>query len=148
MPCWGQCSVNLSLAQLTLHLSPPRQSQQGGKLALRSDVTRVHRQTKGTSLLERPSWTPEFSAGAGRIPAPSGASAPGSQPDAHLLSVVLKSQTTLSVLKMIEIVKIIKTDSQTKGTGQESMLRKNGDSIPALEVTNVSGRRNGQMTFS
>lgn len=51
---------------------------------------------------------------------------PGSMPDVHLVSAVLKSQTTFNVLKMIEMVKIIKTDLQTKGMEEESMLKKNG----------------------
>lgn len=73
---------------------------------------------------------------------------PGSMPDAHLVSVACKSQTAFGVLNVVDIVKIIKIDSQTKGTGEESMLRKHGDLIPTLEVRKVSGRRNDQMTFS
>lgn len=58
------------------------------------------------------------------------------------------SQTAFDVSNMVEMVKIIKTDSQTKGTGEENVLKKPGDLIPTVEVSKVSGSRNGHMTFS
>ena len=40
---------------------------------------------------------------------------------------------------MVEMVKIIKTDSQTKATGEENVLKKPGDLIPHWRLAKCQG---------